>query len=129
MILGELIDGLRLDRTRSAWSRSQTLAQSLVKLKGEIEECHDALTRGDERALAEELGDALWSLIFALIVAGDERGLSLERIAATALEKLKFRKPWLFEDGPALSLEEEAVLWSQAKEREKSASHRIAAAP
>jgi NTP pyrophosphatase (non-canonical NTP hydrolase) len=120
MILGELIDCLRLDRTRSAWSRSQTLAQSLIKLKGEIDECRDALARADTPALEEELGDALWTLIFALIVADDEQGLSLERTAAAALHKLKFRKPWLFENGPALSLEEEAILWRQAKDKEKT---------
>ncbi|WP_158240623.1 MazG nucleotide pyrophosphohydrolase domain-containing protein [Telmatospirillum siberiense] len=120
MTLLDLIDGLRLDRTRSAWSRSQTLPQSLAKLKGEIDECRDALDEGDPRALEEELGDILWSLLFALIVAGDEHGLSLERISATALSKLKYRKPWLYEAGRDLSLEEEAALWSKAKEREKT---------
>ena len=115
----ELIDALRIDRKRSAWSRAQTLDTSLVKLKGEIDECREALEHGDD-ALISELGDALWSLVFALIVADDERGMSLEQTATAALSKLRMRKPWLFEDGPPLTLEQEDRMWSQAKAKEQS---------
>ncbi len=117
--VAELIQALRLDRKRSAWSRAQTLDPSLVKLQGEIDECREALAGNDDGALTAELGDVLWSLLFALIVAGDERGLDLERIASAALAKLGARKPWLFEDGPPLTLEEEATLWIRAKAREQ----------
>lgn len=118
--LEDLIHALRLDRKRSAWSQSQTLDPSLVKLQGEIDECREALADGDDDALIAELGDALWSLIFAVIVAGDERGLSLEQVASAALAKLRTRKPWLFEEVAPLTLEEEAVLWARAKAREQN---------
>jgi len=123
----ELIHALKTDRKRSAWSRAQTLDTSLVKLKGEIDECREALEHSDD-ALISELGDALWSLIFALIVADDERGMSLEQTATAALSKLRTRKPWLFEDGPPLSLEEEDRLWTQAKDRERRREQETAAA-
>jgi NTP pyrophosphatase (non-canonical NTP hydrolase) len=114
-----LIVALRADRVRSAWSRSQTLEESLVKLRGEIDECLEALAANDQDHLADELGDALWSLIFALIVSEEERHLDMGRVAQGAMTKLRRRKPWLFEDGPPLSLEEEAVLWERVKARER----------
>jgi nucleoside triphosphate diphosphatase len=125
--LKELIAGLQLDRQRSSWSRSQTLDACLVKLQGEIDECREALASGDVRALTEELGDVLWSLIFAVIVAEEECCLSLDRVAGAAVEKLITRKPWLFQNGPPLSPREEAILWQQAKEREKAARAQPAA--
>ena len=117
--LRDLISMLRLDRDRSAWSRSQTFEESLVKLRGEIDECLEALRAGDETSVTEELGDVLWSLIFAMIVAEGEVGLPLDRVAAAAIGKLRGRKPWLFEDGSALTLEQEDLLWRRAKQREK----------
>jgi XTP/dITP diphosphohydrolase len=120
VILQDLVGALRIDRERSAWSRSQSLDEGLVKLAGEIEECREALRDGHPEALVTELGDALWSLIFALIIAEAEHGMSIEQVAAAAYAKLRTRKPWLFEDGPPLSIEEEAALWARAKTSERS---------
>lgn len=120
--LSDLIDALRLDRARSSWSRSQTLEQCLTKLQGEIDECREALAQRNQPSLIEELGDALWSLIFSVIVAEEQCDLRFEDVTTAAYEKLRTRKPWLFEDGPSLTLEEEASRWAAAKNRERSQS-------
>ena len=117
--LSKLINSLRLDRKKSAWSNSQTLAMSLEKLKGEIDESIEALESGDRTDLKMELGDALWSLIFALIVAEEEQEIGIGEITAAALAKLRARKPWLSEGCPKLTIQEEEVLWTKAKLQEK----------
>ena len=78
-----------------------------------VEEVVDAITAGDDDALAEELGDLLLNLAFQLAIA--EEGEAFERrVVWHGLEqKMKRRHPHLFGIGPEES-------WESLKAREKA---------
>lgn len=114
-----LLQALREDRQRSAWSRADTLAHRAGQLAGEVEEVRAAVALGNRENLHEELGDAFWDLLF-LVVLAEEAGVgTLESVVEGALGKLRRRKPWLA-TGEQLTLEEEVARWAEAKRLERS---------
>ncbi len=115
----ELFALLRLDRRLSPRSRSTTFEASVDNLADEIRELSSALTSGDSANVVEELGDALWVVLFLIVVLEEQDVASAETVVQTAIDKLRRRKPWL-ESGRPPSAEEEAAIWAAAKKAEKS---------
>lgn len=114
----EFYEMLQLDRKNSAWSREGTLEFRTKEFAGEARELAEAVEKLDDENLKEELGDALWDLMFLFIMA-EEKGLfTAKAVIEGAMQKLRRRKPWIF-TGEKVSKEEEVRRWIEAKKEEK----------
>jgi len=115
--LDELYKALKLDREKSHFTKHQNIKDRLQDLKGEVVELEESLDEGDIENFKKELGDVLWNTITIAIIA-EEKGLfTLKESMHSALDKLKRRKSWLFEDRQATK-EEEWAIWKEAKGKE-----------
>ena len=109
---------LKKDRKLSPWSKDNTFKDRAEQLDSESKEILEAIEKEDLNNLKEELGDALWDLMFLSIIA-EEKGLfTFEDVIDSADEKLKRRKPWIF-TGENVSMDEEIRRWAEAKRKEK----------
>jgi len=112
----ELYENLKLDRQMSEWSNDNTLQDRFEELKSEIKEIHEALELEDYPNLRSEMGDALWDLMFMIIIAEEEELFTGKEVITSAIQKLKRRKPWIFK-GIKIPKEEESRLWQEAKNK------------
>ncbi|MBL7057655.1 hypothetical protein ISS09_05225 [Candidatus Woesearchaeota archaeon] len=118
----ELYENLKLDRNNSSWSKENSMTDRFKELESEITEIREALEKEDYENLKDELGDALWDLLFMIIIA-EEKGLFHgKEVIGGAITKLKRRKPYLFE-GKKLSKEEESKMWLEVKKKEKAGEY------
>lgn len=69
----------------SSWSDGSSTY--LVGLKKEIEEVELELEDGNERLLAEELGDVLWDYLNLVKCLEDEKGISFQDVLRISEEK------------------------------------------
>ncbi len=105
------------------WDKVQT-HDSLRR--GMIEEAYevvDAIEKGDDANLREELGDVLLQVLFHADLADDEGKFSLADVANEECEKMIRRHPHVFavkEEG--LSPADVLVKWDEIKKTEKSES-------
>ncbi|MBU1201146.1 MAG: nucleotide pyrophosphohydrolase [Nanoarchaeota archaeon] len=114
----ELYESLKIDRKNSEWSREHSMKERAEELYKEVLEIKQALENDDVKNLREELGDALWDLLFMIVIAEEQKLFSGKEVINDAMEKLKRRKPWIF-TGKKLSKEEESKLWNEIKKKEK----------
>ena len=112
-ILDKAVELVAFLRKYCDWDARQTPKSLAKHLIEESHEVVDAITAGDDDALAEELGDLLLNLAFQLAIA--EEGEAFERrVVWHGLEqKMKRRHPHLFGIGPEES-------WESLKAREKA---------
>lgn len=114
----ELFRTVKLDRKNSNFSQRCTLESRYKELLSEIEEIEKAIENGDLKNLKEELGDALWDLMFLFAIA-EEKQIDPKDVIEEVIEKIKRRKPWIF-TGEKLSIDEEIERWKKVKKQEKS---------
>ncbi|MAG39243.1 hypothetical protein CMO90_04115 [Candidatus Woesearchaeota archaeon] len=114
----ELYETLKIDRNKSAWSKKNDFKQRIEELSSEIEEIKQAIEKNDTENLREELGDALWDLLFLIIIAEEKKLFTGKEVISETIEKLKRRKPWIF-NGEKVSVEEEIKRWNKTKILEK----------
>ena len=111
---------LELDQKNSPWSNQNTMQERYNELVSEVHEIGLAMKNNDTENFKEELGDALWDLLFMIILAENEKMLTAKEVIDGAAAKLKRRKPWIF-SGEKLTLEEEVKRWHEIKKLEKAA--------
>ncbi len=108
-------------RAHCPWDAAQTPASLQRHLLEESHEVADAITLGDEAALADELGDLLLNLAFQLVLA-EERGAFGRADVVRGLEaKIARRHPHLFGLGAAEP-------WESIKARERHERQGVAPA-
>lgn len=99
-------------RAGCPWDAAQT-PQSLRRyLLEESHEVIDAIDRGDETGLREELGDLLLNLAFQVVLAEERGAFTREEIVTELERKMRRRHPHLYGDG-------EPQPWAEIKERER----------
>lgn len=103
-------------RARCPWDAAQTPASLQRHLLEESHEVADAITLGDETALADELGDLLLNLAFQVVLAEERRAFDRGSVVDGLERKLVRRHPHLF-GGDAES-------WESIKAREQRARER-----
>lgn len=117
----ELIDALRKCKSNCPWTRKQTPETYAHQIVGEVEEVMEAIKKGDSQNLKEELGDVLWDVLMVAHLAEDKGLFKVEEIITNVIEKMKRRKPYVFE-GKEVTVEEAKRIWVEVKEREKRKS-------
>lgn len=101
------------------WDRVQTLETLTPYVIEEAYEVVDAIKSGDQKAIAEELGDLLLQVILQAQIASEEGQFSLTEVAQGITEKLIRRHPHVFGDVSVQNAEEVRYQWEQIKAAEK----------
>jgi MazG family protein len=102
------------------WDRAQTLATLTPYVLEETHEFLEAVTRGDAREIAEEMGDLLYLLVFMLTIAEEESRFDFRDVARAIIEKMIRRHPHVFGPAPGeLRPDEVSEQWESIKKRER----------
>jgi uncharacterized protein YabN with tetrapyrrole methylase and pyrophosphatase domain len=128
----ELIAVMDRLRRECPWDRRQTHSSLAPYLLEECYEALDALERGDQAALREELGDVLLQVAFHARLAAertDGTGWTIDDVADGIVAKLIRRHPHVFSDVAVAGADEVSVNWEtiKAAERAEKAASRAAA--
>lgn len=101
------------------WDKKQKQSDIGRYILEETYEVIESLEVGDQKAIAEELGDLLFQILF-LAEMGEESGsFSLNNIMAEVREKMIRRHPHIFGDIKVNSVEEVKDNWQQIKRKER----------
>ena len=101
------------------WDREQTHASLRGALVEECYEVIDAIERGDDKNLQEELGDLLLNVVMHAQMADERGAFALEEVAANVCEKMIRRHPHVFGDKLADTSGQVLRQWEQIKRAEK----------
>ncbi len=101
------------------WDLAQTQETLIPYIIEEAYETVDAIKSGDQKAIAEELGDLLLQVILQAQVAKDNRHFTLTEVANGITEKLIRRHPHVFADVEVNSVEQVRQNWEEIKAAEK----------
>lgn len=96
-----------------------TLARYAIE---ETYELVDAIERGHDVDLVEELGDVLLQVVFHARVAADRRAFGIDEVARGIADKLVRRHPHVFADGDAADAAAVEANWNTIKQQEKGRS-------
>jgi XTP/dITP diphosphohydrolase len=111
---------LRDPETGCPWDLQQDHASLTRYLVEETYELIDAIERGHDVDLQEELGDVLLQVVFHAQVAQDRRAFGIDDVARGIVAKLVNRHPHVFADGDAATPEEVQANWDRLKTAEKA---------
>jgi MazG family protein len=107
------------------WDREQTHESMRAGVLEEACEAIDAIDRGDDANLREELGDLLLQVVFHADLARDRGAFTLEDAVIGVCEKLIRRHPHVFAQADAPDSNAVLRQWEQIKREEKGASASI----
>lgn len=101
---------------RGEWEQTQTHESLLAYIDEEVAEFKEAVAEGEAEQLKGELADILLQVLFHAEIASRRGDFNFQDVAASFVEKLRWRSPYLFAPGEALvTIEEQERLWQQAK--------------
>lgn len=86
-------------RARCEWDAAQTHDSLRPYLVEEANELDDAIQRGVDDAMREELGDVLLQVLFHSVVAEERGAFDMGDVAGTLIAKMRHRHPHLYGDG------------------------------
>jgi MazG family protein len=102
------------------WDREQTHRSLRQYLLEETYEVLEAIERGDETTLREELGDLLLQVLMHSAIAQErEGGFDIGDVADVTRTKMVHRHPHVFGDTAVSGADEVVVNWEKLKAREK----------
>jgi XTP/dITP diphosphohydrolase len=119
----DLVATMEILRSECPWDAKQTHESLAPHLLEEPYEALEALEKGDQRALREELGDVLMQVIFHAEVASerdDGTGYTIDDIADGIVAKLVRRHPHVFADVVVSGADEVKQNWDAIKKAERA---------
>ena len=116
--LNELVAVLEKCKAYCPWTHEQSVESYAPHVLEEAKELLEAIEKKDFENLKEELGDILWDTLMVAHIAQDKGMLKVEDVIRGIIEKMKRRKPFVF-DGRSVSIAEAQQLWEEVKEKEK----------
>jgi len=116
--LRDLVAFLRSDKG-CPWDRAQTLKSLRPHLLEEIYEVCEAIDEVDPAKLREELGDALFLILFTAKIAEDEGGFTIDDVMRDNFAKMKARHAHIFAERKDLKAEEVVDEWERSKRAQK----------
>ena len=115
-----VVDRLRDPEGGCPWDLEQTHASLVPYVLEEAHEVADAIRHGDDRHLAEELGDLLLQVVLHARIASEEGRFDLETIAAGITGKLIRRHPHVFAGAEAADSAAVRRSWEAIKAAERA---------
>jgi MazG family protein len=125
----EVVKALRTPGTGCPWDLEQdhrTLRPYLVEEAGEVLE---ALDRGDDGGLCEELGDLLLQVVLHAQVAADRGAFSITEVVRGITRKMVRRHPHVFGSVRVSGSAEVVRNWEAIKEAERRGANDEGAGP
>lgn len=104
------------------WDREQTHKSLRDNLLEETYEVLDAIDRGDDEALREELGDLLLQVVLHAQIAVEDGEFTMAEVVSGIDTKLKHRHPHVWGELAVKDAEEVTVNWEALKREEREAS-------
>lgn len=106
------------------WDRKQKQEDIGKYILEEAYEVIESLESNDHEAIAEELGDLLFQILFLAEIGEESDAFSLDTIMRDVKEKMIRRHPHIFGDIKVNSVEEVKDNWQQIKKKERSEKSR-----
>jgi tetrapyrrole methylase family protein/MazG family protein len=103
------------------WDREQTRTSLKPFLIEEAYEVLEAIESGETRALAEELGDLLFQVIFHAHIAQERGEFAMRDVLRGLVDKMVSRHPHVFGDAAVTTPGEALAQWETLKQREAAA--------
>lgn len=127
----EMATGKQMDRLKAImhrlrapggcpWDAEQTHQSIVPNLIEEAYETVDAIQRGNDADLVEELGDLLLQVVFHSEIATEQKRFDLEDVARVISEKLIRRHPHVFAATEASDSDAVLKQWDEIKRQEKN---------
>jgi len=115
----EIIDTLRAP-DGCPWDRVQTKEDLGRYLRDEVYEVIDAINNRGPEELKEELGDALFQILFLLRIAEESQDFTIDDVIETIVQKMIRRHPHVFGTASASTIETVRKRWKEIKAEEKA---------
>lgn len=113
----ELLDAMAKVVADCPWLPEQSLKSYAEKMREEADEVMDALEKGSDQALKEEIGDLLWDAFMLAHLAERDGKFSAREPLQEVVKKFKRRKPYIWE-GRKVTIEEAERIWREQKAKE-----------
>ena len=107
------------------WDRKQTPTTLSIYLVEEMYELVEAINADDTHAIAEELGDVLFQLLFVAQLYAEARRFSLEQVLEKIIDKMIHRHPHVFGSEKAETAGQVKQRWQQIKQQEKGSNRSL----
>lgn len=104
------------------WDRAQTFETLLRHTLEEAYEVADAVERQNIDALADELGDLLFQVVFHAQIASESGHFDFDTVATRLHDKLVRRHPHLFGGAEVADAAAQEMAWEQVKAAERAAA-------
>ncbi len=117
--LRNIMERLRDPEHGCPWDREQTLETLVPYTLEEAYEVADAIQRGSEQELRDELGDLLFQIIFYTQITGEENKFNFDDVVDAIATKLTRRHPHVFADEKINNAKEQTLAWEEHKEKER----------
>ncbi|OAI47512.1 hypothetical protein AYO44_09370 [Planctomycetaceae bacterium SCGC AG-212-F19] len=117
-----VVKALRTPGTGCPWDLEQTHRTLRPYLVEEAHEALEAIDRGDDQALREELGDVLLQVVLHAQLGDDRQIFSITDVVRGITEKMVRRHPHVFGSVAVYSSAEVLRNWEQIKAAERQAS-------
>jgi tetrapyrrole methylase family protein / MazG family protein len=111
------------------WDREQTLGSLRTYIVEETYEVVDAIDGGDGGALAGELGDLLFQVVFAAHIAEEKGWFDIAEVCRRIHAKMVRRHPHVFGEVEVSGAEEVVRNWEAIKQRERREKGALASVP
>jgi tetrapyrrole methylase family protein/MazG family protein len=103
------------------WDREQTRTSLKPFLIEEAYEVLEAIEAGEPRAMAEELGDLLFQVVFHARIAEERGEFAMADVLRALIDKMVSRHPHVFGDAVANTPDEVLTQWEALKQKEATA--------
>jgi MazG family protein len=127
--LSRLVSLVERLRRECPWDREQTPETLKTYLLEECYEVLDAIDSGDPEALADELGDLLFQVLFLSRIAEDRGWFSVATVAERISRKMTERHPHVFAGTSAADAREVREGWERRKQRRSAAADPLGSIP
>jgi tetrapyrrole methylase family protein/MazG family protein len=116
----DLVEVMRILRSDQGcpWDREQSHESLKPYMIEETYEVLDAIDRGDDGELLEELGDLLLQIVFHAQLAAEDGRFTMEDVARVIVQKLKRRHPHVFGDVQVENSQQVLKNWEEIKRGE-----------
>ena len=118
----DVMERLRDPQTGCPWDIKQSFETIAPYTIEEAYEVADAIERGDNSALCDELGDLLLQVVFHAQIGRDLGLFDFEDVAEAITEKMVRRHPHVFGDTVFDTEQEQKANWESIKAGERAAS-------
>jgi tetrapyrrole methylase family protein/MazG family protein len=127
--LARLVSLVETLRRECPWDREQTPETLRTYVLEECYEVLDAIDSGDPAALADELGDLLFQILFLSRIAEERGWFSVRTVAEGIARKMTDRHPHVFGGPSEADAREVREGWERRKQRRSPASDPLGSVP